>query len=66
MSIISAAMDLEKQAEKAYADLAVQTTDPQGYKMFSRLSEEEHKHYHLLFDAYWTLNNLGTWTWSRP
>lgn len=66
MSIISAAMDLEKQAEKAYADLAAQTTDPQGYKMFSRLSEEEHKHYHLLLDAYWTLNNLGTWTWSRP
>jgi len=66
MSIISAAIDLEKQTEKAYADLAVQTTDPQGHEMFSRLSEEEHKHYRLLLDAYWTLNNLGVWTWSRP
>jgi rubrerythrin len=66
MSIISAAIDLEKQTEKAYADLAAQTTDPQGHAMFSRLSEEEHKHYRLLLDAYWTLNNLGTWTWSRP
>ena len=65
MTIISEAIDLEKQTEKAYADLAAQTTDPQGYKMFSRLSEEEHKHYRILSDAYWTLNNLGTWTWSR-
>jgi rubrerythrin len=66
MTIISEAIDLEKQAEKAYADLSAQTTDPRGYKMFSRLSEEEHNHYRLLSDAYWTLNNLGTWTWSRP
>jgi len=66
MSIISAAKDLEKQTEKAYADLAVQTTDPLGHKMFSRLSEEEYKHYRLLMEAYWSLNNLGTWTWSRP
>jgi rubrerythrin len=66
MTIISTAMDLELQAEKAYADLAAQTTDPRGHEMFSRLSEEEHKHYRLLLDAYWTLNNLGTWTWSRP
>jgi len=66
MSIISAAIDLEKQAEEAYADLATQTTDPQGYEMFSTLSEEEHKHFRLLLDAYWTLNNLGVWKWSRP
>lgn len=66
MSIISAAMDLEKQAEQAYADLAIQTTDPLGYEMFSKLSDEEHKHYLILRDAYWTLNNRGTWRWSRP
>ena len=66
MSIISAAIDLERQAEKTYAELAVQTTDPQGHEMFSKLSEEEHKHYRLLLDAYWTLNNLGIWKWSRP
>ena len=66
MKIISEAMDLEKQAEKAYADLAAQLTDPQGHKMFSRLSEEEHTHYLILSNAYWTLTNLGVWTWSRP
>lgn len=66
MGIVTAALELEKQAERAYADLAMQTTDPQGHEMFSRLSEEEHKHYRLLMKAYWTLNNLGTWTWSRP
>ncbi len=64
MNIISAAMDLEKQAEIAYADLAVQTTDQQGHDMFCRLSDEEHEHYRLLRDAYWTLNNFGTWKWS--
>ena len=66
MSIISAAINLEKQAEKAYADLALQTTDRLGFEMFNRLSEEEHKHYRLLTSAYWTLTNLGTWTWTRP
>jgi rubrerythrin len=65
MTIIVQAMDLEKQAEKAYADLAGQTTDPQGIKMFIRLSEEEHNHHRILLDTYWSLNNLGTWTWSR-
>ncbi|MGB5844273.1 MAG: ferritin family protein [Anaerolineales bacterium] len=66
MGIISEAMELEKQAEKAYADLAAQITDPQGHEMFSRLSEEEHNHYRILTEAYWTLNNLGVWKWSRP
>ena len=65
MTIVTEAIDLEKQAEKAYSDLAAQTTDPRGYKMFRRLSEEEHNHYRILSDAYWTLNNLGTWKWSR-
>lgn len=66
MTIISQAIDLEKQAEKAYADLAVQITDPQGHDMFRRLSEEEHNHYRILIEAYWTLTNLGVWKWSRP
>jgi rubrerythrin len=65
MSIIAAALDLELQAQKAYADLAAQTTDPQGHAMFSRLSEEEHNHHRLLMEAYWSLNNLGTWSWSH-
>jgi rubrerythrin len=66
ITIIEAAMDLEKQAERAYADLAANNTDPLGHQMFSRLSEEEHLHYRLLLKAYWTLNNLGSWSWSRP
>ena len=65
MTIITEAMDLEKQAEKAYADLAAQTDHPQGHQMFKRLSEEEHNHYRILSEAYWTLNNMGTWRWSR-
>ncbi len=65
MMIISEAIDLEKTAEKSYADLASQVTDPQGHQMFTRLSEEEHNHYRILNEAYWTLNELGVWKWSR-
>jgi rubrerythrin len=66
MAIISAAMDLEKVSEKAYADLAAQTADLRGHDMFNRLSDEEHQHYRMLLDTYWNLNNLGTWKWTRP
>lgn len=66
MEIISEAKELEKQTELAYADLAAKLSDPQGHEMFSRLSEEEHIHYRILTEAYWTLNNLGVWKWSRP
>jgi rubrerythrin len=66
MRIISEAMELEKQAEKAYADLAAQLTDiSQGHRMFLRLSEEEHNHYRILSEAYWSLNDLGVWKWKR-
>lgn len=65
MTIITEAIELEKTAEKTYADLAEHTTDAQGRKMFTRLSEEEHNHYRILNEAYWTLNNLGVWKWSR-
>lgn len=66
MSIITAALDLEKQSEKAYADLSAQTRDPIGHDMFYKLSEEEHKHWRILREVYWTLTNLGTWKWSKP
>ena len=65
ITIITEAMELEQQAEKAYADLAARIDNPQGYQMFKRLSEEEHNHYRILSEAYWTVNNLGTWKWSR-
>ena len=66
MKIISEAMELEKEAEQEYADLALKTDDPQGYEMFRRLSAEENLHWRILLDAYWTLTNLGTWTWTTP
>jgi rubrerythrin len=66
MAIISGAIDLEKVSEKAYSDLASQTVDPRGHDMFDKLCEEEHKHYRLLLETYWNLNNLGTWKWARP
>ncbi len=66
LQIIIEAMKLEKQAEKAYTDLAAQLTDPMGHKMFIRLSSEEHKHYEILSDAYDSLSQSGVWQWSRP
>ena len=65
MMIITEAMELEKQAEKAYADLAAQVSEPEGHRMFLRLSEEEHNHYRILTEAYWTLSDLGVWKWKR-
>ena len=64
MNIISRALELEKEAEKAYAELADQITDVQGHAMFIKLSEEEHNHYLILNEAYWNLTNLKTWSWS--
>jgi rubrerythrin len=66
INIISKAVELEKEAEKAYADIAAQITDPQGYAMFRKLSEEEHKHYRILTDVYWNLTNFKAWKWSQP
>jgi rubrerythrin len=66
VNIIHQAMELEKQAEKAYADLADQIIDQRGHGMFSRLSEEEHKHYRLLSEAYWSLVNTKVWQWYKP
>jgi rubrerythrin len=66
MEIITEAKRIEKQAEKAYADLAEQLEDPQGHAMFVKLSEEEHMHYLILSDAFWSLNQTTVWKYSRP
>ena len=65
MKIIAEAMELEKEAEREYADLALQAEDSQGYEMFRKISTEENIHWRILLDAYWTLTNLGTWKWSK-
>lgn len=64
MTIISETMQLEKEAQEKYADLAAEIADSQGHAMFIRLSEEEFQHYRILSDAYWALNNLGSWKWA--
>jgi rubrerythrin len=63
MQIITEALELEKQAEKAYSDLASHISEPLGHQMFLRLSEEEHNHYRILSKAYWSLNDSGVWKW---
>jgi rubrerythrin len=66
INIVLKALELEKQAEKAYADLAAQITDKHGQEMFQKLSGEEHKHAQILNGAYWNLSNLKTWKWPEP
>ena len=66
MEIITEARKVETTAEKAYANLAAQLDDPQGHAMFVRLSEEEHKHYEILTDAFWSLNQTASWSYTRP
>jgi len=66
MEIISEARKLERKAEKAYSNLAAQLEDPQGHEMFVRLSEEEHKHFEILSEAFWSLNQTGVWKYASP
>jgi rubrerythrin len=61
MAIITMAIEIEEKAEKRYKELAERTSDPDGRAMFERLSEEEHHHYLILSDAYWSLNDRGVW-----
>jgi rubrerythrin len=61
MGIITMALDIEKQAKNRYLSLAEQTTDSLGTAMFKRLAEEEQMHYVILTNAYWSLNDHGTW-----
>jgi rubrerythrin len=61
MKIITEAANLETRAESGYNTLAEMTADPRGHDMFLKLAEEEHQHYRILKDVYWTLNNLGEW-----
>jgi len=63
MQVVTEALELEEQAEKAYADLAAHVTDPQGHSMFIKLSEEEHIHYIILTRAYKSLKDTGVWKW---
>ena len=66
MHIITEAIDLEQTAEKAYTELAGRISDLRGHQMFTRLAREEHIHYRILFQAYWSINDTGTWKWTRP
>jgi hypothetical protein len=61
MEIITEARQFERVSQKAYADLAARLTDPQGHAMFARLAEEEHNHFTILNEAFWSLNQTGTW-----
>jgi rubrerythrin len=61
MGIIDAAIEIKRKAEKRYAALAEQTTDPNGQAMFRRLADEEHENRRVLEKAYWSLNDRGVW-----
>jgi rubrerythrin len=65
LDIINRAMELEREAEKAYSDLAAEITDPQGRAMFKKLSAEERNHFRILQEASWSLENTKAWRW-RP
>ena len=64
MEIITMSRDIEREAEKRYIALAEQSTDPTVASMFKQLAEEEHSHYRILSDAYWSLSNHGVWVWE--
>ena len=64
MDVLTLAENVEKQASKRYANLAEQTSDPDGKAMFQRLAKEEQSHLDLLTEVYWNLNDRGVLSWS--
>ena len=66
MHVISEARELETQMQKTYASLAAQAPDGRGKDMFNKLAEEEHKHYFILNEAWWSMNDTGQWKWTLP
>jgi rubrerythrin len=66
MAIITEARELETQMQEGYASLAVQAPDGRGKDMFNKMAEEERKHWFILNDAWWSLNDTGEWKWTRP
>ena len=64
MDVLTIAENVEKQASRRYADLAEQTSDPDGKAMFQRLAKEEQSHLELLTEVYWNLNDRGVLSWS--
>jgi rubrerythrin len=64
MEVITLAQKVEQQADKRYAALAGQTSDPDGKAMFERLAKEEQSHLRLLTEVYWNLNDRGVLSWS--
>jgi rubrerythrin len=65
MHVITEARELESQMQKAYASLAIQAPDGRGKDMFNKLAEEERKHYFILNEAWWSMNDTGEWKWTR-
>jgi len=64
LSILSKAIEDEKNASDTYAKLAEKTDDPAGKEMFKKLSEEERLHTKILNDQWYSLNNEGIWLWG--
>jgi rubrerythrin len=66
MQVVTEARELETQMQKAYTSLATLAPDGLGKDMFNKLAEEEHKHFLILTDAWWSMNDTGEWKWTRP
>jgi len=64
LSILSKAIEDEKNASTYYAKLADETADPAGKQMLKKLSEEEKLHIKILNDQWYGLNNQGIWLWG--
>ena len=64
LSILSKAIEDEKNASAYYAKLADETDDLAGKEMFTKLAEEEKLHTKILNDQWYSLNNQGIWLWG--
>ena len=64
LSILSKAIEDEKNASVYYTKLAEETDDPAGKETLKKLAEEEKLHTKILNDQWYSLNNQGVWLWG--
>jgi rubrerythrin len=64
VTIISLALEAEKQAQDRYLKIASLIMDSEGKKIFNTLAEEEHHHQKILEDQFYHLSNKGTIIWE--
>ncbi len=64
LDILSIAIRNEKNAGRAYRELAAEIEDPNGVQMFEKMAKEEDQHARILEDQLYDVKNQGELVWG--